>query len=384
MHFFKLILRNTLRHKLRTALTLLGLVVAILAFGLLSTVVDAWYSGVEGASSTRLITRNSISLVFPLPLTYAQKIRQVEGVRAVASVNWFGGVYKDPKNFFPQLAVDAPYFAMFPEFIIDDDQMRAWVRDRKGAVVGKKLAETYGFKIGDTVVLKGTIFPGNWEFVIRGIYTGKTAKTEVSQFFFHWEYLNETMKRNVPRRANQVGLYMVELSNPSRAAEASREIDAEFKNSLAETLTETEKAFELGFVAMTESIVVAIRAVSFLVIFIILAVMANTMAMTARERTAEYATLKALGFAPSFVVTLIFGESILLAVVGGAIGVALTFPVADVFGTAMGSLFPNFNVSTHTLVMQTVSAIAVGIIAALAPSRYAARVNIVDGLRSIG
>ncbi len=384
MHFFNLILRNTLRHKLRTSLTLLGLVVAIVAFGLLSTVVDAWYAGVDSASSARLITRNAISLVFPMPATYAQKIRQVDGVRGVAAANWFGGVYKDPKNFFPQLAVDVTYFGMFPEFIVDETQMRAWLRDRKGVIVGKKLAETYDFKIGDTVVLKGTIFPGNWEFVIRGIYSGKTPKTDVSEFFLHWEYLNETMKRNVPRRANQVGLYMVELSNPSRAAEASREIDAEFKNSLAETLTETEKAFQLGFVAMTEAIVVAIRAVSFLVIFIILAVMANTMAMTARERTAEYATLKALGFAPSFVVTLIFGESLLLAFVGGAIGVALTFPVADVFGTAMGSLFPNFNVSMHTVVMQAVSAIAVGIIAALAPSRYAARVNIVDGLRSIG
>jgi len=384
MHFLNLILRNTLRHKLRTALTLLGLVVAILAFGLLSTVVDAWYAGVEAASSARLITRNAISLIFPMPVTYAQKIRQVEGVRSVAAANWFGGIYKDPKNFFPQLAVDAPYFGMFPEFIVDEAQMRDWRRDRKGVIVGKKLAETYGFKVGDTVVLMGTIFPGNWEFVIRGIYQGKTPKTDVSQFFLHWEYLNETMKRTAPRRANQVGLYMVELSNPSRAAEASREIDAEFKNSLAETLTETEKAFQLGFVAMTEAIVVAIRAVSFLVIFIILAVMANTMAMTARERTAEFATLKALGFAPSFVVTLIFGESLLLAMVGGAIGIALTFPVADVFGSAMGSLFPNFQVSLRTVAMQAASAVAVGIIAALAPSRYAARVNIVDGLRSIG
>jgi len=384
MHAWKLILRNALRHKLRTALTLVGLVVAILAFGLLLTVVDAWYAGVEGASTSRLITRNSVSLVFPLPLTYTQKIRQVDGVRAVAGANWFGGIYKEPKNFFPQFAVEAgTYLDLFPEFILDEMEKKNFQRDRKGCVVGRKLANTYGFKLGDTVTLKGTIFPGNWEFVVRAIYDGRDAKTDTSQFFFHWDYLNETMKRLYPRRANQIGFYVVDLVNPARAAEISREIDAQFKNSIAETLTETEKAFQLGFVSMTEAIVVAIRIVSFLAIFIILAVMANTMAMTVRERTAEYATLKALGFGPAFVVTLIFGESMLIAVLGGAIGIALTFPVASAFARAMGSLFPIFNVSLTTVAMQVASILAVGFIAALFPSRQAARLNIVDGLRSI-
>jgi putative ABC transport system permease protein len=385
MHLLTLILRNAFRHKLRTALTLVGLVVATLAFGLLSTVVDAWYAGAEGASTARLVTRNSISLVFSLPLTYTQKIRQIDGVRAVAAANWFGGIYKEPKNFFPQFAIDAQnYLDLFPEFVIDEADRKAFQRDRKGCVVGRKLADTYGFKVGDTVTLKGTIFPGNWEFVVRAIYDGRDAKVDTSQFFFHWDYLNETMKRLYPRRANQVGFYIVELSNPTRAAEVSREVDAQFRNSLAETLTETEKAFQLGFVSMTEAIVVAIRIVSFLVIFIILAVMANTMAMTARERTAEYATLKALGFGPAFVVTLIFGESLLIAFAGGALGIALTFPVAEAFGKAMGSLFPIFNVSPQTVAMQAACALGVGIVAALFPSQHAARVKIVDGLRSIG
>jgi putative ABC transport system permease protein len=385
MHLLTLILRNAFRHKLRTALTLVGLVVATLAFGLLSTVVDAWYAGAEGASTARLVTRNSISLVFSLPLTYTQKIRQIDGVRAVAAANWFGGIYKEPKNFFPQFAIDAQnYLDLFPEFVIDEADKKAFQRDRKGCVVGRKLADTYGFKVGDTVTLKGTIFPGNWEFVVRAIYDGRDAKVDTSQFFFHWDYLNETMKRLYPRRANQVGFYIVELSNPTRAAEVSREVDAQFRNSLAETLTETEKAFQLGFVSMTEAIVVAIRIVSFLVIFIILAVMANTMAMTARERTAEYATLKALGFGPAFVVTLIFGESLLIALAGGALGIALTFPVAEAFGKAMGSLFPIFNVSPQTVAMQAACALGVGIVAALFPSQHAARVKIVDGLRNIG
>lgn len=379
-----LVVRNAFRHKLRTLLTLVGLTVAVLAFGLLSTVVNAWYAGAEGASNARLVTRNSISLVFPLPLTYKQKIRQIEGVKAITTANWFGGIYKEPKNFFAQFAVDANYLDLYPEYLLSDVDRIAFQRDRKGCIVGRKLAETYGFKVGDVIQLKGTIFPGMWELVVRGIYSGRQANTDVSQLLFHWDYLNEVVKQRYPRRQNQVGVYVVEIADPARAAEISRTVDAEFKNSAAETLTETEKAFQLGFVSMTEAIVVAIRIVSYVVIAIILAVMANTMAMTVRERTAEYATLKALGFGPGFVRTLIYGESLVMAGLGGAIGIALTFPVAAAFGAAMGSLFPIFYVSSSTVLLQAVCALAVGLIAALLPARQAARLNIIEGLRSVG
>lgn len=379
-----LVLRNVFRHKLRTLLTVVGLTVAVLAFGLLSTVVEAWYAGAEGASSARLVVRNSISLVFPLPLTYRQKIRQIDGVRAISTANWFGGIYKEPKNFFPQFAVDAAsYLDLYPEYVLGDAERKAFLLDRKGAVVGSKLAATYGFRVGDTVTLKGTIFPGQWEFVIRGIYNGRDAKTDVSQMLFHWDYLNETLKARSPRRANTVGVYVVEVADPSRVAEISRAIDAEFRNSYAETLTETEKAFQLGFVSMTEAIVVAIRLVSYLVIFIILAVMANTMAMTVRERTAEYATLKALGFGPAFIMGLIYGEALAIAALGGALGIALTFPLAERFASAMGSLFPVFVVSAKTLWLQAACALAVGLVSAVFPARSAARVRIVEGLRSV-
>ncbi len=383
--YSKLILRNALRHKLRTGLTVLGIVVAILAFGLLRTVVDAWYAGAEAASASRLVTRNSISLVFPLPLTYMAKIRQIEGVRSVTHANWFGGVYVTERNFFPQFAIGAPgYFDLYPEFVVPPDQMREFLRDRKGAVVGRKLAQTYGFKIGDSITLRGTIFPGNWEFVVRAIYDGVEAKTDASQFFFHWDYLNETLRKTTPRRANTVGVYVIGLTSAERAAEVGAAIDAAFKNSLAETLTETEQAFQLGFVSMTEAIVVAIRIVSFLVIFIIMAVMANTMAMTARERMAEYATLKALGFGPRHLALFIFGESLVIAIIGGAAGIALTYPVADGFGRAMGSLFPVFHVSSATVYMQIAAVLVVGAVAALFPCVRAARVRIAEGLRSMG
>jgi putative ABC transport system permease protein len=196
--------------------------------------------------------------------------------------------------------------------------------------------------------------------------------------------VNETITARIPRRADQVGVFVVQIDEPARSAEIAQAIDRQFRNSLAETLTETEKAFQLGFVAMTEAIVQAIRLVSFIVIFIILAVMANTMAMTARERLSEYATLKALGFGPAYVARLVFGESVAIALIGAAVGIALTFPVAAWFGARMGTLFPVFNVSGETLAMQAGCALGVGIVAAVLPGRSAARVRIVDGLRAIG
>lgn len=384
MHLIKLIFRNALRHKLRTGLTMLGLVVAILSFGLLQTIVDAWYAGAEGAAPNRLITRNAVSLTVFLPLHYRDKIRSVDGVKTVAGANWFAGVYQDPKNFFPQFAVEPAYFAMFPEYRIPDAQFRSFARDRKGAIVGRKLARTYGFRVGDVVPLKGTIFPGTWTFVVRGIYEGADAKTDTSQFFFHWDYLNETVKVRAPGLANKIGIFVVQIADVDRAAQVSEEIDALFKNSPAETLTETEKAFQIGFVKQTEAILVAVRIVSFLVIFIILAVMANTMAMTARERRGEYATLKTLGFGGGFLAAMIFGESLAIALIGALIGVACTFPVANWFAAEMGTLFPIFEVSRETVMLQVACAVAVGAAAALLPARRAIRVRIVDGLRAIG
>ncbi len=385
MQFAKLVLRNALRHKLRTALTVLGLVVAIASFGLLQTVVGAWYAGAESAAPTRLVTRNAVSLVFPLPLGYRDKIRSVDGVRSVSYANWFAGIYQDPKNFFPQLAVEPrTYFDMYRDYLVPADDFAAFLRDRKGAVIGRKLADTHRLKVGDVMPLRGTIYPGTWEFTIRAIYDGAEQKTDTSQMFFHWDYLNETVKKRGRGRADQVGIYLVDVTDADRAAEVSQAIDALFRNSLAETLTETERAFQIGFVKQTEALVVAIRIVSYVVIAIILAVMANTMAMTARERLAEYATLKALGFSPAFVAALIFGESLAIAAVGAAAGIALTFPVGDWFAQRVGTLIPVFEVSAQTVALQALCALAVGVAAAIIPGRRAARVRIVEGLRAVG
>jgi len=377
-----LVVKNALRHKLRTSLTVVGIIVAITAFGLLRTIVEAWYAGAEGSSSARLVTRNAISLTFALPLNYAQKIRQVPGVAAVSWANWFGGVYIKEGNFFPQFAVEPSFLDLYPEFVLKPEEKKAWMVDRNGAVAGRKLADKYGWKIGDQIPLRGTIFPGTWTFNLRAIYDGVDAKVDETQFYFHWDYLNEAVKVKYPRRGDQIGMYFIEIRDPSQAAQISQDVDATFKNSLAETLTETEKAFQLGFIAMTEAILLAVQAVSFVVIIIIMAVMANTMAMTARERYGEYATLKALGFANGFVALLIFGESLAIALVGGVLGILLTFPLAAAFAGALGTLFPVFFVSQETVLMQLGAALVVGLVAAGVPAWRAARVRIVDGLRA--
>lgn len=384
MFLTQLLLRNAFRHPLRSLLTLLGLVVAISAFGLLRTVNEAWYAGVQASSATRLIARNATSLTFVLPISYAQRIRGVDGVSSVSWANWFGGIYQTERNFFPQFGVDpASYLKLYPEYLLSEDEKQAFVKDRQGAIVGRKLANQYGWKIGDTIPIRGTIFPGTWNFTIRGIWDGRDAKTDENQMLFHWQLLNESVKKRFPKRGDSVGVFIVGIDDPSQAATVAGRVDAMFKNSLAESLTETESAFQLSFVSMSEAILVAIEAVSYIVVLIILAVMANTMTMTARERLAEYATLKALGFSPGFVARLLLGESLLIAALGGAMGIAVSFPIAAAFGSVVGSVLPVFEISTTTIALQVGASLAVGFIAAAWPAWQMGRIDIVNGLRHV-
>jgi len=381
LFLLRLILRNAFRHRLRTVLTLAGLAVAVLAYGMLQTVVHAWYAGAAAASATRLVTRSAISLAVWLPASYETRIRGVDGVKRVARSNWFGGIYQEPKNFFPQFAVSDNYLDLYPEFVLPQAERAAWMRDRKGTLVGRQLADKFGFKVGDVLPIRGTIFPGTWEFVIRGIFDGADPSKVTNHMLFHFDYLNETLRKQ-KRRTDFAGVYIVSIDDIDNAAAIAVNIDAEFRNSLAETLTESEQAFQLGFVAMSDQIIAAIRIVSYVVILIILAVMANTMAMSARERTSEYATLKAIGFGPRFLALLIVGESLLICGLGGALGMALTLPAAAFFKNVAG-IFPIFSVSGATLLSQAACALAVALAAAIVPAARAGRVRIVDGLRAI-
>ena len=380
----KLVLRNSFRHRLRSLLTVAGMCVAILAFALLRTVVSAWYAGVEASSANRLITRNSISLVFPLPLSYRDKIRQIDGVSKVSYGNWFGGYYIDRKNFFANFAVEPEsYLSLYPEYLLPEDQKTPFFRDRKSCVAGRKLARRFGWKVGDNITLTGTIFPGKWDFVLRAIYRGRDDTIDENQFFLHWDYINESLKKTAPRRADQVGFYIIGIAAPELAAKIAETIDKTFKNSRAETLTETEKAFQLSFVSMSEAIITAIRLVSFVVIVIILVVVANTMVMSVRERTGEYAVFKTLGFGSFYLAGLILGESLLISGLGGALGIALTFPAARTFAAAVGNWFPVFKVEALTVYLAVAGALTVGIVAAVIPIWRVIGLRVVEGLGRI-
>ena len=385
MFILKILIRNAFRHKLRTLLTILGITVAILAFGLLRTFINAWYGGVEASSASRLVTRSSISLIFHLPLSYKDKIRQVDGVKVVSWGTWFGGVYIDEKNFFANFAVDAKsYLELYPEYLLSPEETKTFLRDRKGFVAGRKLAKRFGWKIGDTVTLRGTIYPGNWDFVLRGIYRGRNETIDETQFFFHWDYLNEMMKKRGSARADQVGWYMVGVTRPDRATEVALAIDRTFKNSLAETLTETEKVFQLSFISMSETIIMAIQLVSFVVIIIIIAVVANTMSMTYRERIGEYAIFKTLGYRGWRIAGMIVGESMVITLIGSFLGIVLTFPVARIVGKMLSNYFPVFNVAEEAIYMDLAASIIIGLLAAIVPTYRSVRIRIADGLRRIG
>ncbi len=382
---FKLTWRNTIRHPLRSGLTVLGMAVAVLAFCILRTVVAAWYAGVDAASPVRLVTRNAVSMMATLPLSYLPKIQAVPGVTGVGYAYWFEGVYIDKKNFFPQFAASLPqYLDLAPELLIPPDQKLALVQDRRGCLAGRKLIQRFGWKVGDVIVLKGTYFQGEYRLTLQATYKGRDPSTDETMFFFHWDYLNEYLKKTAPERADQVGWFLVEIEQPELAATVSERIDALFKNSLAETLTETEKAFNLGFVEMTKAILMAIQVVSWAVIGVILVVLANTMAMSARERLGEYAVLKTMGFRPRHLAGIIVGESLLLALVGGVLGLALSVPAVRLFPEDVSQYFPGLEISDMTAALGLSVALVVGVLAAVVPAWRATRVRIAEALRKVG
>jgi len=384
MFIIKLIIRNAFRHKLRTFLTILGLALTVMAFGLIRTFITAWYSGADAAAPDRLATRNAVSIIFPLPLAYKEQIEKIDGVKVVTYASWFGGIYVDPQNFFANFAVDPPtFFKIYPEYLVKPEYMEAFNRERNAAIVGIKLADRFNWKIGDQVNLIGTIYPGDWPFVIRGLYTGKDETIDETAFMFRWDYLDETMRQTMPGRAGQVGWYVIKISDPDRAAEISETIDARFDNSLAETLTETEKAFQLGFVQMAGTIITGLQIISGLIIGVILLVLANTMAMSARERIPEYAYLKTIGFRPFHLIGLVGGESIFIAGLGAIFGLVLLFLVSKPMSIAISNFFPVFKLQSITIILAIAASFLVGIASAVFPVVRAVRMRIVDGLRVV-
>ncbi|MGA7160436.1 MAG: FtsX-like permease family protein [Bacteroidota bacterium] len=387
MKVLKLVIKNLLRHKLRTFLTILGLSFAVFAFGFLRTIVTAWNSGVASSSLSRLITRHAVSFIYPLPLSYLDQIEKVPGVTKVSYAYWFQGVYKDQSfdNFFPRYAVDADNFlSMYPEFVIPPDQLETFKKERNSCIVGKKIMDKYGWKLGDIIPIEGDIYPGHWQFVIRGVYTGRDRTVDETQMFLQWSYLNEQLKQTALYRADQVGWYVIQIASANDAASVSENVDALFADSPAKTKTETEKAFQQSFVSLSSAILTSLEVISYVIIGIILLVLANTIIMSARERIREYAVLKTLGFTAGHVAGLIAGESLVISGIGGCLGIVFVFPMAAAVAAGFPTMFPVFNVEISTIVLSISFSLLVGVLASIFPAIRSSRIKIVDGLRQIG
>lgn len=388
MSILKIVLRNAFRHRLRTALTILGIATAVMAFGLIRTIVTAWNAGVEASATNRMITRNRVSLIFPVPLTDRDQIARVPGVTGLSWANWFGGVYgnsTDFKNFWPRFAVDPDtYFGLYPELIVPPDQLEAFQKERSACIIGRKVAADHGFKLGDVITLEGDIYPGPWQFVVRGIYNGRDPSVDETQMLFHWDYLYEQVKQREPGRPTDAGWFVLRVGSPSDMPRVAAAVDSLFTNSRAPTKTESEREFQQSFVSMSNAIITSLKVVSLVIVGIILLVLANTILMAARERTREYAVLKTLGFQARHIAGFIIGESLLIALCGGLLGLALTFPIVRGFGVALPGFFPVIRVEPVTIALALCAALLSGLAAAALPTVRAIRTPIVAGLRMVG
>lgn len=379
MKFRTLLRANLLRKKTRSVLTVGSFMVALFLFGLLATIQAAFHQGVAVAGVDRLIVRNKVSLIMPLPYAYKERLSAIENVKAVTFASWFGGVYQDEKNWFPTFAIEKEtWLDMYPEFIVSNEQWEAFIRDREGCIVGRSTAEKYGFKIGDRIPLMAPLFGGTWELNVCGIYEGSRKEDDVTQFWLRSDYLEE-------RRAwgkGMVGWYVVRVADEDRAAGTIRAIDQRFANSAWETTTETERAFAAGFVKQMGNIQLLILSVGMVVFFTLLLVTGNTLAMSVRERIHELAVLKTIGFTDWNVLLLVMSESMVYALAGGVLGLGAA-KLYTMGGDPSGGFLPVFYLAPAKMFMGLAVSVVVGIAAGLIPALTAVRLKIVDALRKI-
>jgi putative ABC transport system permease protein len=380
MKFFPLLWSSLWRKKIRTIFTLLSIFVAFLLFGVLMTIRQAFSFGVDIAGLDRLVLIHKVSLIMPLPISYLDRLNATEGVKLATHNSWFGGVYQDPSNFFAQIAVDPePFLTLYPEYKISHEHVAAWKADRQGAVVGVDLAKRFGWNVGDRVPIQGTIWQPKqgqvWEFNIAGLYDGE-AGVDKTQFFFRYDYLDEN------RRAGSglVGWYVVKIADASRAQQMAATFDGMFANSSAETKTTTEKGFVEGFAKQVGDIGAIMVAILAAVLFTMMLVAANTMAQSVRERTSEVGVLKTLGFSNGSILWLVLGESLLITVLGGTLGLGLAWLVVQQ-GDPTGGMLPIFVLPPRDIVMGVVLIGVLGLLAGLVPAMTAMNVKITDALR---
>ncbi|MGC2698180.1 MAG: FtsX-like permease family protein [Candidatus Angelobacter sp.] len=380
MKFFGLLRANLFRKMIRFVLTIGSFAVALFLFGVLAVVRNAFSGGVDIAGADRLVVINRTSIIQPLPLAYADKIRRIPGVKEITYANWFGGVYQDERNFFPQFAMDVDNWRrVYPEFDIPEDQWQNFVKDRQGAVAGAATAKRFGWKIGDRIPIKGTFLGGVWEFNLDGIYHGTRQADDETQFWFQWKRYEE----QVPAQyKGHVGWYTVKVEHPDDSLPVSKAIDTEFANSAFETHTDTEKAFAAGWVKQFGNIQFLIMAIGGVVFFTLLLVTGNTMAIAVRERTGELAVLKAVGYSDRFVLLFVLFESLVIALVGGALGLALA-KAFTLGGDPTRGLLPFFILPGKAVVAGLALTLAVGAVSGVIPAVGAMRLRVVDALRRV-
>lgn len=387
MNVASLAVRNVLRNKFRTALTVMGVAVAALTFLILRTVLAAWTVASEYAAKDRIATRNKITFVSPLPLRYYDRITRMPGIKQATYMNWFGG--KNPRNekeFFATLAVEPDnFFSVYDDMYVEPDVIEAWRQNRQGAIVGEVIAKKFHWNVGDKVILNGTIFPGNWTFTIVGIYHAKSKAIDNSSFLFHWKYLNESQPE---RFKDQVGWIVARVNDPKKAADISKKVDLAFAEEEIATLSMSERAMNNSFMAMFSAVLKAMDIVSVVILMIMALILGNTIAMGVRERTAEFGAMRAMGFLPKHLGTFVITEGVVIGTAGGVLGLLIGYPLINqglgrFIEENLGSLFPYFRVPLSTAWVTVALSITVAVLAALVPAVQAYRLNVINAIRRV-
>ena len=379
MKYWPLVRANLGRHKKRTALTVASVALALFLFASLRTVVTTLAATAQFGGARRLVTTNATGIVFPLPLSYANRLAMIPGVEAVSWANWFGGKYGDGKRFFANFAVDAEsYLAMYPEIQLPPDQRAAWLQDKSSAIIGRRLLDVFGWRLGQNVTLQGTIFPGEWTFTIRGVYTPSDAVLNDDMLLFHHSLFDERIGR-----AGIAGWYVLEIDDPNNAATIARAIDEQFRNSSDPTKTGTEQAFNASFATMWGNVSLLMGTIGMAVVFAILLVTANAMMMSARERTGEVAVLKTIGFPDRTVFGLVMLEAGVITLSGAVTGLGAAKMLYKGTNFNAAGFLPGFDVTRGTLLLGFGVALVLMLASGLVPALRAARVPVVQALRRV-
>lgn len=388
MTLVRLVLRNTVRRPVRLALTIGGLAMVVLAFGLLRLTMDEWHSGVKAAANNRLITVHAMSDTLLLPLAYKERMAVIPGVEVVHYGNVFGVEYRDAKESFGAFAEQmSTFFDTYPEVILNEGDRLAFLKDRTGCIIGRKLAARFGWKVGDVIPLKGTTHPGDWELVVHGIFHSSSPNIMgEGELYVHWQFANEHLKTTAPDRADQVGWYVATTAPGVNPRSVVAAIDATFVNSFAETRTEREQAYIAGWVARSGALLDALNWLSGVMNGIAALVLINALAMAVRERTREYGVMKTLGFRPRHLVMLVLGESLLVALGGVIVGLGLLYPAARLYAVAVagGKTVGSYEITADTIWLCLGMMLVVGMVAALWPAAHISRMSTLEGLRHRG